>query len=101
MKRRVRPAFYFDIAREELWLLEHAGPEIADRWHESLWKTIEFLEKNPFIGRPRRDLKNKGVRSWRLKDFDRWLVFYGVRDNVLVFYRVISGTVDLARLKFQ
>ena len=51
MNRRVRPAFYLDIANEELWLLEHAGGEIAERWHESLWKTIDFLEKHPLIGR--------------------------------------------------
>ena len=41
-------------------------------------KTIEFLEKHPFIGRERRDLKHHGIRSWRVKDFERWLIFYGV-----------------------
>lgn len=101
MKRRVRPVFYLDIAQQELWLLEHAGHEIADRWHESLWKTIEFLEQHPFIGRERRDLKYRGIRSWRIKDFERWLIFYGVRDDVIVLYRVVSGTMNLPRLRFQ
>lgn len=101
MKWRVRPAFYLDIAQEELWLLEHAGPEIADRWHESLWKTIEFLDQHPFIGRERRDLKHRGIRSWRLKEFERWLIFYSVRDDVLVLYRVVSGTMNLAELRFK
>jgi plasmid stabilization system protein ParE len=64
MKRRVRPAFYLDIAAEELWLLERAGADVADRWHESLWKTIDFLAEHPFIGRERRDLKQAGIRSW-------------------------------------
>jgi hypothetical protein len=38
MNFRVRPAFYRDIAHQELWLLEHAGSEIANRWHEALGK---------------------------------------------------------------
>jgi len=65
MKCLVRPAFYHDITHEELWLLEHAGPEIADRWHESLWATLEFLKSNPLIGRARVDLHYNGIRSWR------------------------------------
>ena len=100
MKRRVRPAFYFDVAKEELWLLEHAGTEIADRWHESLWNALEFLENHPFIGRERHDLKHRGIRSWRIKDFDRWLIFYGVNDDVIVFYHVVPGTMNLFRLRF-
>jgi hypothetical protein len=49
VKLRVQPAFYLDIAEEQLWLLEHAGANVADRWHEALWETIGFLEQNPFI----------------------------------------------------
>jgi hypothetical protein len=101
MKRRARPAFYLDIAEEERWLLEHAGAEIADRWHESLWKIIELLEQHPFITRERRELKHRGIRSWRVEDFERWLIFYGVRDDVLVLYRVLSGTMNLFKLRFE
>ena len=101
MKRRVRPAFYIDIAEEELWLLVNAGTEIADRWHEALWKTIEFLEEHPWIGRQRHDLKYRGVRSWRVKDFERWLVFYSVRGDVLVLYRVVPGTMDLFNIRLE
>jgi plasmid stabilization system protein ParE len=101
MRLRVRPAFYLDVAAEELWLLEHAGSEIADRWHEALWGTIEFLCQHPFTGRVRRDLKHRGVRSWRVRGFERWLVFYGVREDVAVFYRVASGTMDLPALSFR
>ena|SRR6266496_996099 len=100
MNRHVRPSFYFDIAQEELWLLEHAGAETADRWHESLWATIEFLEQHPLIGRELRDLKHIGIRSWRIKGFERWLIFYGVNDDVLVLYRVVSGTMNLIALPF-
>lgn len=103
MRTYVRPSFYYDIAREELWLLERAGVETTDLWHESLWETIQFLEKNPFIGRRRRDLKHENIRSWRIKGFERWLVFYEVREreNALILYRVVSGTMDLPQLRFE
>jgi plasmid stabilization system protein ParE len=101
MKKRVRPAFYLDIAQEELWLLEHAGTEVADRWHEALWNTLAFLESNALIGRERHDLRHRGIRSWRIKDFERWLVFYGVQDDVIVFYRVVPGTMNLFNLRLS
>jgi plasmid stabilization system protein ParE len=101
MKRRIRPGFYLDVAAEELWLMEHAGAEIADRWHDALLTTLEFLEKHPLIGRERRDLKHKDIRSWRIKGFERWLIFYGVQDDTLVLYRVVSGTMNLFKLRLD
>ena len=101
MKRRGRPAFYLDITNEELWLLEHGGAEVADRWHESLWKTIEFLEQHPFLGRQRHDLRHSGIRSWRINGFERWLIFYRIHDDALVLFRVVSGTMNLSKLLFE
>ena len=101
MKLLVRPKFYEDITREELYLWEHAGADTCDRWHESLWKTIEFLAARPLVGRARTDLKFTGIRSWRVDDFERWLVFYGVRENDLILFRVVSGTINLYALTFE
>jgi len=97
----VRPAFYEDLAREHLWLLEHAGAEVADRWHEAVWETIQFLRRQPAIGRIRSDLDEPGIRSWRVNDFKRWLVFYGVRDDNLILFRVVSGTMNLPAMTIE
>ena len=99
MKLLVRPKFYEDTSREELYLLEHAGEVTAERWHESLWVTIKFLALHPVAGRERRDLKLGGIRSWRVNDFERWLVFYGVRGGDLILFRVVSGSMNLYALK--
>jgi plasmid stabilization system protein ParE len=93
-----RPKFLQDIAREELYLLEHAGAEIAERWHEALWETICFLDTNPLAGRARKDLAFSGIRFWRILRFERWMVFYGVRDGDLILYRVVSGSMNLYAL---
>jgi plasmid stabilization system protein ParE len=97
----VRPAFYLDIAGEELWLLERAGAEVADHWHESLWQTLDFLAAHPHIGRERRDLKHHGIRSWRIKGFERWLILYEIRDDAIVFYRVVPGSMNLSDLSLD
>jgi hypothetical protein len=96
-----RPQFWEDIARGELYLLEHAGAKIADAWHEALWDTLAFLDENPLAGRARMDLKHPGIRSWRIKGFERWIVFYGVRENDLVLYSAASGTMNLYALDFN
>jgi plasmid stabilization system protein ParE len=95
----VRPLFYEDIAEEVYWLLGQAGVEVAEHWHESVWQTVEDLRLSPFLGRKRADLKYPGVRSWRVEHFTRWLIFYGIREDALVLYRVRSGSMNLAALK--
>ena len=99
MKVFVRPLFYDDIAEEVYWLLEKAGSEVAEHWRESVWQTVGLLRTSPLIGRIRSDLKYPGIRSWRVEHFTRWLIFYGLREDALVLYRVRSGTMNLAALK--
>ena len=101
MTLHARPGFYEDIAREQLRLLERAGAEIAEAWRVALLETIEFLQGYPLVGRERHDLKHPGIRSWRVKRFRRWLIFYGVRDGVLILHRVIYGTMDLPQVEFD
>jgi plasmid stabilization system protein ParE len=101
MTLHTRPGFYQDITREQLWLLERAGPEVAELWRLAVLATIEFLQTHPFVGRDRKDLKQPGVRSWRVNRFRRWLIFYTVRDDVLILHRVIYGTMDLPKAIFD
>lgn len=100
MRAAKRPRFLLDLAEELTWLKDNAGVEVAERWYNALLATIEFIEKNPHIGRERTDLSPPGIRSWRLNAFPRWLIFYAVKDNgQIVFYRVRSGTMNLVVMK--
>lgn len=93
-----RPRFLLDLAEELNWLNERAGPEVAERWYEAVCAAIEQLRENPGLGRPRRDLKPPGIRSWRVKGFARWLLFYLERPDALVFLRLRQGTMNLVVL---
>ena len=99
---RKRPRFLLDLAEELTWLNEKAGAEVAGRWYEALKKTIRFLQQHPCIGRERTDLKPAGIRSWRIKEFPRWLIFYSVRGNKqVVLWRVRSGNMNLVVLEME
>jgi toxin ParE1/3/4 len=96
-----RPRFLLDLAEELNWLNERAGAEVANRWYDSVCSTIEQLQKHPGLGRPRKDLKPEGIRSWRVEGFPRWLLFYAVRSDDLVFLRVRQGTMNLVVLDMR
>jgi plasmid stabilization system protein ParE len=97
-----RPRFLLDLAEELIWLKDKAGAEVAERWYEALLATVEFIQKNPFIGRERKDLSPAGIRSWRVRGFPRWLIFYAVTSKKdVIFYRVRSGTMNLVVMKME
>ena len=97
-----RPRFLLDLAEELTWLKDKAGADVAQRWYDALLETIRFIEKNPCIGRERRDLSPPGIRSWRVRGFPRWLIFYAVTsEKKIVFYRVRSGTMNLVVMKME
>ena len=76
-------------------MLPNAGMDVSRRWHDAVWQTIELLQAQPQLGRERKDLKQPGIRSWRVKHFPRWLVFYALHGERLVLYRVRSGQMNL------
>jgi plasmid stabilization system protein ParE len=97
-----RPRFLLDLAEELIWLKEKAGAEVAERWYDALLATIQFIQRNPFVGRKREDLSPPGIRSWRVRGFPRWLIFYAVtHKKEVVFYRVRSGTMNLVVMKME
>ena len=97
-----RPRFLLDLAEELTWLKDNAGIDVAERWYIALLATIQFIHKNPHVGRERKDLEPAGIRSWRISDFPRWLIFYGITDDkTVVFYRVRSGTMNLVVMKIE
>jgi plasmid stabilization system protein ParE len=97
-----RPRFLLDLAEELTWLKDKAGADVAERWYDALLATIQFIKKNPLVGRERGDLIPAGIRSWRARGFPRWLIFYAVTDKKkVIFHRVRSGTMNLVVMKME
>lgn len=100
MRINVRPRFWIDLAEEVQYLDRMAGAEVAKAWAESVWASVDELKVNPLLGRVRTDLPQPGVRSWRVKQYANWAIFYAARKDGLVLYRVRHGAMNLSRLDF-
>ena len=80
---------YFQYIREH-------NPDAAIRFLETIDDTIESLALQPLKGRLRkfrgRDLKN--IRSWRVDDFENYLIFYRFAGMRLEILRIKHGAMD-------
>jgi toxin ParE1/3/4 len=80
---------YFQYIREN-------NPEAALRFLKAIDGTVESLASQPLKGRLRkfrgRDLKN--IRSWRVDDFENYLIFYRFAEMRLEILRIKHGAMD-------
>ena len=98
MKLIFSSAFETDFADGVEYLAREAGEDIATRWENAVCRTIELLHKNPRIGRLRRDLQPEGIRTFTVKNFPRYVIFYLARENELILLRVKHGAMNLHAL---
>ena len=98
MKLVFSSVFETDFASGVEYLAREASEEIATRWEQAVYRTIEQLQKNPQLGRVRRDLRPAGIRTFGVKGFPRYLIFYQAREQELVLLRVKHGAMNLHAL---
>ncbi len=76
--------------------IDENSPKAALRFLEAIDCTIENLALQPLKGRLRkfrgRDLKN--IRSWRVDDFENYLIFYRFTGRQLEVLRIKHGAMD-------
>lgn len=79
---------------------ESGGRELADKFCTVAISTFEKLIKTPGLGRPRHFKKWPGanLRSWRIKGFPNYLIFYRQVANGVEIVRVIHGARDLEEM---
>lgn len=72
------------------------NPDAAQRFLAAIDRTVEGLALQPLKGRLRkfrgRDLKN--IRSWRIDDFESYLIFYRFNRLRLEVLRIKHGAMD-------
>ncbi len=93
-----RPLFILDVEDCADYLVTEAGEEAARRWKDALAKTIALISKSPEIGRSRHDLPFPGIRSFFLREFPRYLVFYRISGKQVELLRVRHGMMHLPGL---
>jgi toxin ParE1/3/4 len=77
------------------YILEH-NPDAAVCFLKAVDQTVEGLALQPLKGRLRRfrgrDLKN--IRSWRVDDFENYLIFYRFNGVRLEILRIKHGAMN-------
>ena len=82
-----------DLIEHFVYLAEHAGIDLADRFLVSVEETFNDLARHPQMGAPLK-LKHPGfanIRKWRVNDFDSHLIFYEPRASGLSIVRVLHA----------
>ena len=77
-------------------LINENNPDAGRRFLAAIDRTVERLGEHPFIGRPRRFRgKNlQSIRSWRVDDFENYLIFYRVTEERLEVLRLKHGAMN-------
>lgn len=76
------------------------NPCAAARFVDAFGYACDLLADMPEIGSPRtfRHPDLEGLRSWGIKGFEKYLIFYRVAGAVLEVIRVLHGARDLPAL---
>ena len=71
------------------------NPTAAARFVEAFKSSVELLARMPEIGHARPDLGGPQTRSWRVKGFRKYLIFYESLPDRVRLLRVLHGARDL------
>ena len=97
MKLVIRPAARRDILRQIRYYLEEDAGEAAIRFRNAVNDSILSLTRNPFLGAPKRTNTRTlaGLRSWPVRDFEDFRVYYIAETEALRVIRVLHDKRDL------
>ena len=85
------PCDLLDIVR----YIRRDNPPAAVRFVDAFKSGVELLSRMPEIGRVRPDLGTPETRSWRVKGFRKYLIFYEVKPDRVRLLRVLHGARDV------
>jgi toxin ParE1/3/4 len=96
----VLPAADRDLDDQAAYLAQEASLETALRFYDAAAATFEDLAGMPGLGerRPTANQRLEGLRVWRIKGFEKHLIFYRAVEHGIEIIRVLHGARDIDRL---
>lgn len=72
----------------------------ALRFFDNAQATLQFLAHHPEVGSSREyaSISLQGTRSWPIKGFENWLIFYQVTASEILVVRILHGARDMDNL---
>jgi plasmid stabilization system protein ParE len=98
MKPFVRPLFLTDMEEIADCLFTEADTQVAEKFRAALKRTVATISNHPDIGRIRSDLPMSSIRTFIVKGFANWLVFYRCEKERLELLRLKHGMMHLPEL---
>ena len=98
MKRRIfiTPKASQDL--DEIYnFIAQGNPDAAFKFFDAARQTFNRLAKNPGIGTIYEVSKPelKGLRKWRIKKFDKYIIFYFYTDNLIEIVPILYAGRDI------
>ena len=95
-----RPVALRDLTRHFAYLTEHAGQATAERFLQAAERTFGDLATTPLLGTPDKVRQGRfaGVRLWRVRGFESYLIFYRPLPDGVQIERVIHASQDYQRI---
>lgn len=101
MKNRIfiRPLAQEDLI-EQCVFIGQGSENAALRFLEMSEKTFEELAEMPNMGNPHpfNNVRLTGVRRWRVRDFEKHLIFYRPFEDGIEIVRVLNASRDIESL---
>ena len=94
------PSADADIVRQFGWYSEQGLPDVARRFRSSVESSIKLALSRPESGAPKlvRNLALSGLRSWPVKGFGEFRIYYLLRPNTFIVVRVLHGKRDIGAI---
>jgi plasmid stabilization system protein ParE len=94
MRVQISPQGLQDLDEIFLYLARDGSSEIANKFYDSFYLTLDFLTRNPLIGRKTKSSIFKNLYRLNARKFDKYLIFYTFSKSLTV-QRIIHGSQDL------
>jgi toxin ParE1/3/4 len=80
--------------------MEHGLPDVARRFRSSVESSIKLALSRPKAGAPKhvRNPALSDLRSWPVKGFDEFRIYYLARQDALMIVRVLHGKRDIGAI---
>ena len=85
-----------DILRQVEWYADKGLADVARRFYAAALDAIDALQAMPEAGppRPTNNPRLAGLRSWPVKGFDAFWIYYLARPDLLTIVRVLHSKRD-------
>jgi toxin ParE1/3/4 len=100
VKLSIQEAAERDILRQFEWYSERGLPDIARCFCLAVKSSVDDLLLAPQAGAPKAvaNVELEGLRTWPVKGFDEFRIYYLVEDDLIKVLRILHGRRDIASI---